>query len=166
MTDRVSARVTAQVRDIRETQGVTREELAAAARSAGAPDTFTARALRSLESDRRAPSVDELLWLAEALNMPVRELLAEHAALFGADEKRAPECGPVEEATRLAIEGLGALAGRDAALAEAAYALAKKLDGDAGMAAAAVSKELRAVLDAIWQGHDDEDEDEDDLGPG
>lgn len=76
---------------------------------------------------------------------------------------RPPRRGPVETATRAALAELD-LAGRDAVLAEAAYTLASKLDNDAGMAAAAVSKELRATLDQIWQGQGGGGED-DDYGP-
>ncbi|NIL60020.1 hypothetical protein HCB18_27030, partial [Salinispora arenicola] len=59
----------------------------------------------------------------------------------------------------------GDLEGREHPLAQAAYALARKLDTDAGMATAAVSKELRAALADIWEGRSAEDEDDEDLGP-
>ncbi|WP_320067878.1 helix-turn-helix domain-containing protein [Micromonospora sp. RTGN7] len=165
MSEPISARITGEIVAARRVQGTTRDEVAAAARRAGAPASFTAAALRNLETGRRAPSVDELVWLAAALEVPVRQLLGEHRRLFGADLETPPSCGPVESATREAVRGLGELDGREYPLAEAAYALARKLDADAGMATAAVSKELRAALADIWEGRgDDEDEDED-LGP-
>lgn len=163
MSEAISLAITARVREIRQVKGITRDELSASARAAGAPESLTTAALRNIEIGRRPVSVDELVWLSSAFGVPPLGLLGEYAELFGADEKPAQDCGAVEEATRLAVLGLGPLQGRDCALAEAAYALAKKLDDDAGMAAAAVSKELRAVLDDIWAGHADE-EDEDDLG--
>lgn len=44
------------------------------------------------------------------------------------------------------------------ALVATAITLARKLDEGAGMATAAVAKELRATLDAILRGADDEDD--------
>ena len=58
----------------------------------------------------------------------------------------APKRGPVERATRRDVRGLGELAGIQHALAEAAFNLAKSLDAGAGLATAAVARELRATL--------------------
>src|SRR5262249_38596331 len=71
-----------------------------------------------------------------------------------------PDCGNVESATRAAVAALTALDGRQQALAEDAYVLARTLDAGAGMATAAVSNELRATTGGSWAaaGHDDEDE--------
>jgi MoxR-like ATPase len=64
--------------------------------------------------------------------------------------KRAPKPKPSLGSVLAAVEAdLAALelAGPvDRSLAEAARALASSLDGDAGMAAAAISRELRAIL--------------------
>jgi hypothetical protein len=51
--------------------------------------------------------------------------------------------GPVEEATRRQLEGLGEAS---SALGQVALTLARSLDDGAGMAAAAIAKELRATL--------------------
>lgn len=165
VTEPISAGITAEIAAARRVQGTTREEVAAAARRAGAPASFTAAAFRNLETGKRAPSVDELLWLAAALEVPVRQLLGEHRGLFGADVATPPACGAVESATREAVKSLGDLDGREFPLAEAAYALARKLDEDAGMATAAVSKELRAALADIWEGRGADDDEDEDLGP-
>jgi hypothetical protein len=54
--------------------------------------------------------------------------------------------GPVERATRRDVKALGKLAGVQGSLAETAYRLAKTLDDGAGLATAAVARELRATL--------------------
>lgn len=159
-TEPISATITAEIMAARRVQGTTRDEVAAAARLAGAPPTFSAAALRNIETSRRGVTVDELVWLAEALGTPVRGLLAEHAETFGADVAAAPVCGPVEAAARAAVDELGELDGAEAALAEAAYVLARTLDEGAGMAAAAVAKQYHALLSALWEARDDEDEDD------
>lgn len=161
----ITGAITAEIGAARRVQGTTRDDVAAAARRAGAPASFTAAALRNLETGRRAPAVDELLWLAAALEVPVRQLLGEHRHLFGADVETPPACGSVETATREAVAQLGDLDGREIPLAEAAYALAARLDDGPGMAAAAVAKELRAALADIWEGRSVDEEDEDELGP-
>lgn len=165
MSGTISDRISAQVREIRQVQGTTRDELAALTRAAGAPDSFTTAALRNLEIGRRQPTVDEALWLAVALRVPVRQLLGEHACLFGAEQKGPADCGPIESAARAAMQQLVGLDGHQLTLAESAYALARTLDNDAGMAAAAVGRELRATLNDIWDGVPDDDDDDDDLGP-
>lgn len=164
MSDAISATISGNVRDTRVVKGISRDDLAAAARAAGAPDQFTTAALRNLETGRRAVTVDETLWLSSALGVPIPQLLAEHAELFGTIIPPGGG-GQVEAATRKAIDGLADIDGRSLALAEGAYALARKLDDDAGMAAAAVLKELRATLTEIWAAAGVDDEDEDDLGP-
>jgi transcriptional regulator with XRE-family HTH domain len=166
MSEGISAAISVAIVNIRDRIGLTRDELAAAARLAGAPAGFTAPALRNIESGRRAVSVDELVWLAAALAVSVRDLLGEYAGLFGAELKPPPAFGAVEEAARRAVEELDGLTGAEQPLVEGAFVLAKALDDGAGMATAAVHKEFRAALAAIWEGRaDDEDEDADDLGP-
>ncbi|SNY28993.1 hypothetical protein [Paractinoplanes atraurantiacus] len=168
MSDSITAAISAQIVYARQLSGSTRDDIAAAARKAGAPATFTAAALRNLEAGRRCPTVDEVLWLADALATPVRQLLGEHADKFGHDAYRPPECGAVEDATRTAVEELGDdLTGRQRALAAAAYALAKDLDGAGDKRQPAqLAKTLADTLAAIWELQPFEDDDEeDDLGP-
>jgi hypothetical protein len=54
--------------------------------------------------------------------------------------------GPLENAVRSDIAALGLASPTAASLAELAYTLARKLDAGAGMATAAVAKELRETL--------------------
>lgn len=163
MSELISAQITSLAREIRVTQGITRDELAAAVRSAGAPASFTTAVLRNLEIGRRAPTLDELIWLAHALQVPVRQLLGSHAALFGADAEQ-PTCGNVEAATRKAVQEFVDLDGHQLALAESAYVLARTLDDGAGMAAAAVAKQHAAALKEIRDTAPIGDGDEDPLG--
>lgn len=75
------------------------------------------------------------------------------------------EAGPVEVAVRADVRQLAAEAvGVQRSLAQTAYALAGQLDqvrdlttASAGMAAAALAKELRATLDALVGVGDDSD---------
>ena len=151
MSEPITAAISAEIVAARGIQGGTRDDVAAAARAAGAPASFTASALRNLESGRRCPSVQELLWLATALGVPVRQLLGEHRDLFGHDVHRPPQCGPVEDATRSAIEDLGELTGRQLALAEIAYALAEDLDGSGEKRQPAqLARQLSETLEALW----------------
>jgi transcriptional regulator with XRE-family HTH domain len=166
MSGPITAAITAQIAARRQAQGLTRDELSAGARAAGAPDTLTSAALRNIEIGRRSVAVDELVWLAAALHVPVWELLGDHAESFSRAKPVDSEAGPVEEAVHRAVEKLddADLIDQAPVLVEAALALARQLDAGAGMAAAAVSKELRATLDAIWAGTDDDDDDQDNLG--
>lgn len=166
MSESITAVISAAIVAARQTQGSTRDDVAGAARSAGAPPTFTAAALRNLEAGRRCATVEEMLWLAAALEVPVRQLLGEHAHLFGHDAYRPPQCGPVEDATRTAVEDLGELTGRQLALAPVAYALAAEVDGSGERRQPAqLAKALSDVLAAIWELAPVEPERDDDLGP-
>ncbi|MBM7083613.1 helix-turn-helix domain-containing protein [Micromonospora humidisoli] len=165
MTEPISAAISAAIAAARTAHGGTRDDVAAAARAAGAPATFTAAALRNLEIGRRSPSVDDLLWLAAALNVPVRQLLAEHADLFGHEAYRPPECGAVEDATRSAVEDLGELTGRQEALAQLAYSLAADIDGEGDRRQPAqLARALTDTLDQLWQLKPAPTEEEDGLG--
>ncbi|HEY5990406.1 MAG TPA: hypothetical protein VIV12_29060, partial [Streptosporangiaceae bacterium] len=62
--------------------------------------------------------------------------------------------GPVERATRRDVKGLGDLTGIQRSLAETAYRLAKTLDDGAGLATAAVARELRATLLTLRESSD------------
>jgi hypothetical protein len=59
------------------------------------------------------------------------------------------DAGPVETATRSDIEAVVTVHPMGEALAAMAISLARTLDEGAGMAAAAVSRELRATLDDL-----------------
>lgn len=164
MIPSITAAISAQITAVRQAHGSTRDDVAAAAQAAGAPGTFTAAALRNLETGRRAASVDELLWLAAALEVPVRQLLGEHACLFGQDP-RAAAYGPVEQATRQGVEELGELSGRQDALAELAYALAGELDGQGERRQPAqLAKALTDAMDRLWDLRPVQIEEDDGLG--
>ena len=60
--------------------------------------------------------------------------------------KPRPSLGSVLTAVEADLEQLALSGPVDRTLAEAARSLASSLDGDAGMAAAAISRELRAIL--------------------
>ena len=59
--------------------------------------------------------------------------------------------GPVEVATAKTLKDLIEVSPVLAAMAAAALKLAQTLDGDAGMATAAVARELRATLESLAQ---------------
>jgi hypothetical protein len=63
--------------------------------------------------------------------------------------------GPVEAQVRADIVALGDLDGIQPSLAQTAYTLARALDDGAGMATAAVARELRATLEQIVEVGDD-----------
>ena len=68
-------------------------------------------------------------------------------------------CGPVERQVRRDVSALVTAHPMGEALAEMSFALARKLDGDAGMATAAVNKELRVnllELASMAEGDDDD----------
>ncbi|HEU4753634.1 MAG TPA: hypothetical protein VFU47_11045 [Armatimonadota bacterium] len=65
--------------------------------------------------------------------------------------------GPLETAVRGDVDALGLASSTSRSLAELAYNLARKLDDGAGMATAAVAKELRETLkDMAEQAGDDD----------
>lgn len=68
-----------------------------------------------------------------------------------------PGYGPVQTAVRLDVGAMGELRGVQPSLAETAFALAAQLDAGAGMATAAVARELRATLAEMTKGRTDDD---------
>jgi hypothetical protein len=70
--------------------------------------------------------------------------------------------GPVESAVVADLESLDLKPG-SASLAASAVALARKLDEDAGLATAAVARELRATMTALVPVEDGTSSDIDDL---
>lgn len=65
--------------------------------------------------------------------------------------------GPVELAVRGDVDSLDLAGPLCRSLAETAFNLARKLDGDAGMATAAVARELRETLKALREASGDDD---------
>lgn len=188
----ISEAAGARLIDLRERGKLTREAVAEAARSHGAPASFTAAVLRNIETGRpdgdgrrrRMISIDELVLLAAALDVSPLELIdPESAQLFGAPapvpapaKKTCQRCasvsGGIQSAVRDDVDLLGQLEGVEPSLAEVAYALAVAIDdggGEDGRQLPALAKELRATLKELRElttarraDHDDED---DDLGP-
>ena len=68
-----------------------------------------------------------------------------------------PQHGPVETAVRGDIDAIDVTGSTARSLAAAAINLAAKLDADAGMATAAVSRELRETLKALADAAGDDD---------
>lgn len=172
------------VRALRKREGMTRAELAASARDAGAPASFSSTVVGYIETGRRdgdgrrrrEVSLDELAHLAAAVGTTPLRLLGGHAAALGAEQTApCPRCdaatGAVERAVRDDIAALGDLEGTEPGLAATAYALAAALDGDDDTRQTApLAKELRATLKAVCEAvaartrDDDGDEDGDALG--
>ncbi|MDX3101739.1 hypothetical protein [Nonomuraea angiospora] len=68
-----------------------------------------------------------------------------------------PALGPVETAVRGDVDALDVSGAMARSLAASAFNLARKLDGDAGMATAAVARELRETLKALAEAAGDDD---------
>lgn len=66
----------------------------------------------------------------------------------------------VEVAVRNTLDGLPELTPAHVALVSLALTLARKLDEGAGLATAAVGRELRATLDVLTKGDGDDSDDE------
>jgi DUF1365 family protein len=67
------------------------------------------------------------------------------------------ECGPVEAAVRGDVDAMDVTSSVARSMAAAAFNLARKLDQDAGMATAAVARELRETLKALAEAAGDDD---------
>lgn len=152
-----------RIRDLRDRAGMSRDELAEQARQYGAPENFTANVVGFVERGRRALTVEELLAVAQALEVSPLELLGEQADAFiggaGPADLVCPRCdgqpAAVERSVRDVVAKLGELKDMEPALAEAAYALAKEIDaggGEGGKLLPALTKELRATLAALKPG--------------
>lgn len=68
--------------------------------------------------------------------------------------------GPVELAVARTLRGIDQLHAAHEGLAASALVLARTLDGDAGLATAAVARELRATLTALTTSGSDEGDDD------
>jgi hypothetical protein len=76
----------------------------------------------------------------------------------GSDDDPEAECqGPVERAVRGDVDVLDLVGPLCRSLSETAFNLARTLDGDAGMATAAVARELRATLKDLREASGDDD---------
>lgn len=179
----ISDRLGEQIRDLRTQAGMSQGDLAAAARDAGAGDSFTADVVSWMESGRRKEgrrtrlfTLDELLPLAAALEVSPLELLGDDSAqLFVGDSGLAqftcPECragvGGMERVTRDDLERLGGLSPLETTLVETAYRLAKAIDDTQdARALPALTKELRATVESIAAGRRraEKPSDDDDFG--
>lgn len=176
-----------RIRDLRRREGLSRDDLAEAARACGAPETFTGAVVGYLESGRRKDgrrtrefSLDEAVAIAAALEVSVVELLGDQAVvLLGVTAgpvgpAECPRCAgersQVEATVRRDMAALANLDGIEPSLAETAYVLGRAIDaggGDEGRMLPALSKQLVATLEAIAagrRGEEDPGEDEfDDL---
>lgn len=179
-TATISDVIADRIRALRKREGLGRDELAAAARAAGLPVSFTAVALGNIETGRRDQAgrrrrdvtADELLALAAAAGCSPLELLGDHAAPFAAAQARCYRCegaqGVLEQTVRADIAALDELAGIEPSLAATAVVLAQAIDGGAGEDGrdlTKLTKELRGTLEQLAAGRRGvvEPEDDDDL---
>ena len=164
----LSDHIADRVRDLRERSGLSREELAEAARVHGASDDFSHQALAFLENGRRKDGIrqrlftlDELWALADALEVTPLELLGGEAQLFVGDLReisvQCPRCrdgaGGMERTTRADLSRLGELSPLETTLVETAYRLAQAIDeAEDARALPALTKELRATVQELGAG--------------
>lgn len=164
----LSELVAERVRDLRNRAGMSRDQLAAAAREHGAAPEFTHQSVTFLENGRpkdgvrtRLFALDELWALAEALEVSPLELLGPTAELFVGDtasvEVTCPRCaagaGGMERVTREDLGRLGNLSPLETTLVETAYRLAEAIDqADDARALPALTKELRATVQELGAG--------------
>lgn len=181
-TGSAAVRIAARVFELRESHKLTREALAASAREHGAPANFTATVLRYIENSRsgagekrsRNITVDELLWLAAALEMSPLELVDDELApLFAAPsapavvrecQRCARQAAGVLSAVKEDIEEFGDLVGVEPSLAATALRLAETIDDigeDGARLLPALTKELRATLKELVDGRVKDDDDDD-----
>lgn len=179
----LSDRLGTRIRDLRTRVGLSQEDLAAAARDAGAGDGFTATVVGAMESGRRREgrrtrlfTLDELLPLAAALEVSPLELLGDDSAqLFvgesGAVRFECPKCAArtdaMERVTREDLAQLEPFSPLEVTLVETAYRLAKAIDAtEDARALPALTKELRATVQEIGVGRRraEKPSDDDDFG--
>lgn len=165
----LSDRLADRIRDLRTRVGMSQEDLADAARLAGAGESFTATVVGAMESGRRRGgrrtrlfTLDELLPLAAALEVSPLELLGgDSVGLFvgesAAVRVECPKCaagmGGMERVTRDDLARLGELSPLETTLVETAYRLASAIDdGEDPRALPALTKELRATVQELGAG--------------
>lgn len=169
MDTSISDRLADRIRDLRARMGMSQDELAAAAREAGAGDSMTSTVVGFMESGRRREgrrtrlfTLDELLPLAAALEVSPLELLGGDSAQLFVGESAAirvecPRCaagmGGMEKVTREDLARLGDLGPMETTLVEAAYRLARAIDaGEEARALPSLTKELRATVQELSAG--------------
>jgi hypothetical protein len=184
----VSSAVCEVIRAYRVRAKVTREEFAAACWENGASADFTATVIGHLETGRlsaggrrREITLDELVFLAKAMDSTPLAVLGDSAVEFGAPPRipEPAECArcagrndSLEAQVRMDVDELGELdpALMEPSLASTAYTLAAQIDGSGGedgKALPQLTRELRATLAQIIEGRrgsDDPDDGDDDLG--
>jgi transcriptional regulator with XRE-family HTH domain len=164
----VSDQIADRVRDLRNRAGLTREQVAEAAREAGAAEDFTHHVLGFLENGRpkdgvrtRLFALDEVFALAAALEVSPLELLGDSAQMFVGDTHtvavECPRCaagmGGMEKVAREDLGRLGDLSPLETTLVEAAYRLAAAIDtGEEPRVLPALTKELRATVQELSAG--------------
>lgn len=164
----ISDRLGERIRDLRTRSGMSQEDLAQAARDAGAGDTFSASVVGFLETGRRDSgrrtrlfALDELVPIAAALEVSPLELLGDTGQLFVGETSsipvRCPGCaaraGGMEDVTRADLGRLGELSPLETTLVEAAYRLAAAIDaGEEPRVLPALTKELRATVQELSAG--------------
>lgn len=156
--EQVAERITAQRQQRRWDQA----QLAARVTEAGR--AMSASVLGKIESGHRRVDVDDLVAIADALDVSV-------AALLGAAADRparVPQYGALETAVREDIEQLGDLIGIEPSLSQMVYALAREVDaggGEGGKQLPSLNRELRQTLAKLVEGRaSDDDDDLGDLG--
>jgi transcriptional regulator with XRE-family HTH domain len=164
----ISDRLGDRIRDLRTRSGMSQEDLAAAARDAGAGDSFSGSVVGFLETGRRQDgrrtrffALDELVPIAAALEVSALELLGDTGQLFVGDTSSIPvECprcvasaGGMEKATRDDLGRLGDLSPLETTLVEAAYRLAAAIDaGEDARALPSLTRELRSTVQELSAG--------------
>ena len=166
----VSDQIADRVRDLRNRAGMSRDDLAEAARAAGAAADFTEVVVGHLENGRpkggvrtRLFGLDEVFALAAALEVSPLELLGDTAQLFVGESPdvsvsvKCPTCasraGGLELVTRADLAQLGELSPLESTLVETAYRLAAAIDlGEEPRALPSLTKELRATVQELSAG--------------
>lgn len=168
---------------LREDRGWSQPDLADRLAAAGSP--LSTSMLGKLESGTRRVDVDDLVALADVLNVPASALLpgreahAESVSAVAALD-RADDAGPVEAALADDIEALGDLQDMEPTHAAVAFRLARQMDGQRPVACEEcgatvqvpndprilpqLARELRATVAALVEGRTEGDDDDDDLG--
>lgn len=153
-----------RVRDLRQREGVSREELAERARAAGAPESFTAVVVGFLETGRpksgrrtRDFAIDEVAWCAAALQVAPARLFGDQWPAFAGAEpagctRCAGEAGQIEATLRRDLDAMETLTGLEPSIAAAALRLAQEVDQATGEDVPRLMREFRATLVQLGAG--------------
>jgi len=128
--------------------------------------TLSASVLGKIEAKTRRVDADDLVALAEALEVSVTSLLGLAEPEVELVLPSEPQHGKVEAQVADDIEALGDLDGMAPTLAELALKLAREIDRTAEnpRALPALARELREVVGALAPAAADDDDDDDGLG--